>query len=376
MALQYTPLLSSLAHPHYYSVSLEGLWVGGTQLPVAQVRRACSLRCRGMPFRRPGPRAHVGSWLLLMRRQPLHAQLPRVLAWQAVLGYPCRARCHAGTAHRRRSQRAGCPRGLRRDGCGCVAGIHKTASATKAADQRGGGAPVHLPRRRGSRRGMARCWTAGRPSPTCPARRSRCSRRRCPRTRLSTASAPSRGPTPRCVCLGGCLRVPASSGRPKGCMLDCPIARLPFCLAPSHPFHIPHQKLWAAPAPPADGMRAFAFLPRGSCLAAGGERCHARMMWEGALGADGARMAACTRRAVQRHLLRRRAAWRPHGPGQDGARVPRAGAALCAGACCAHPEKPLKHRHPYPVVPSKQVLPAAPDTCRLPFCGCPPHSKL
>ena len=40
VALQYTPLLASLAHPHYYSVRLEALWVGTTQLPVAQVRWA------------------------------------------------------------------------------------------------------------------------------------------------------------------------------------------------------------------------------------------------------------------------------------------------------------------------------------------------
>jgi hypothetical protein len=36
--LEYTSLLSSLAHPHYYSVSLEALWVGGQQLRVPRVR--------------------------------------------------------------------------------------------------------------------------------------------------------------------------------------------------------------------------------------------------------------------------------------------------------------------------------------------------
>ena len=35
--LRYTSLLSSLAHPHYYSVQLESLWVGDVQLPVRQV---------------------------------------------------------------------------------------------------------------------------------------------------------------------------------------------------------------------------------------------------------------------------------------------------------------------------------------------------
>ena len=38
VALQYTALLSSLAHPHYYSVQLEALWVGGQQLHVKPVR--------------------------------------------------------------------------------------------------------------------------------------------------------------------------------------------------------------------------------------------------------------------------------------------------------------------------------------------------
>jgi hypothetical protein len=38
VALQYTALLSSLAHPHYYSVQLDALWVGGQQLPVRPVR--------------------------------------------------------------------------------------------------------------------------------------------------------------------------------------------------------------------------------------------------------------------------------------------------------------------------------------------------
>nr|BBK07876.1 aspartyl protease family protein [Coccomyxa sp. KJ] len=38
IALQYTALLSSLAHPHYYSVQLDALWVGGQQLPVRPER--------------------------------------------------------------------------------------------------------------------------------------------------------------------------------------------------------------------------------------------------------------------------------------------------------------------------------------------------
>ncbi|BDA43922.1 Aspartic proteinase Asp1 [Coccomyxa sp. Obi] len=38
VALQYTALLSSLAHPHYYSVQLDALWVGGQQLPVPPER--------------------------------------------------------------------------------------------------------------------------------------------------------------------------------------------------------------------------------------------------------------------------------------------------------------------------------------------------
>lgn len=41
--LQYTSLLSSLAHPHYYSVQLEALWVGGQQLPVKAVRHLLAL---------------------------------------------------------------------------------------------------------------------------------------------------------------------------------------------------------------------------------------------------------------------------------------------------------------------------------------------
>ncbi len=36
--LRYTSLLSSLAHPHYYSVQLESLWVGDVQLPVRPVK--------------------------------------------------------------------------------------------------------------------------------------------------------------------------------------------------------------------------------------------------------------------------------------------------------------------------------------------------
>ena len=36
--LQYTALLSSVAHPHYYSVRLESLWVGDVQLAVRPVR--------------------------------------------------------------------------------------------------------------------------------------------------------------------------------------------------------------------------------------------------------------------------------------------------------------------------------------------------
>ena len=35
--LEYTPLLTSLAYPHYYSVQLLGLQVGGTKLGVPQV---------------------------------------------------------------------------------------------------------------------------------------------------------------------------------------------------------------------------------------------------------------------------------------------------------------------------------------------------
>ena len=41
IALQYTALLSSLAHPHYYSVQLESLWVGEVQLPVKPVHLNC-----------------------------------------------------------------------------------------------------------------------------------------------------------------------------------------------------------------------------------------------------------------------------------------------------------------------------------------------
>ena len=36
--LQHTALLSSAAHPHYYSVRLESLWVGDVQLAVRPVR--------------------------------------------------------------------------------------------------------------------------------------------------------------------------------------------------------------------------------------------------------------------------------------------------------------------------------------------------
>lgn len=35
--LQYTALLSSVAHPHYYSVQLDSLWVGDVQLAVRPV---------------------------------------------------------------------------------------------------------------------------------------------------------------------------------------------------------------------------------------------------------------------------------------------------------------------------------------------------
>ena len=38
LRLQYTPLVSSLAHPFYYNVKLEGLVVGGRQLPLQEVR--------------------------------------------------------------------------------------------------------------------------------------------------------------------------------------------------------------------------------------------------------------------------------------------------------------------------------------------------
>ena len=41
--LRYTSLLSSLAHPHYYSVQLESLWVGDVQLPVRPVNRLLAL---------------------------------------------------------------------------------------------------------------------------------------------------------------------------------------------------------------------------------------------------------------------------------------------------------------------------------------------
>ncbi len=44
VALQYTALLSSLAHPHYYSVQLDALWVGGQQLPVRPVRPFINIR--------------------------------------------------------------------------------------------------------------------------------------------------------------------------------------------------------------------------------------------------------------------------------------------------------------------------------------------
>jgi hypothetical protein len=39
VALAYTPLLDNPAHPHYYSVSLEALVVGGERLDVRPVRR-------------------------------------------------------------------------------------------------------------------------------------------------------------------------------------------------------------------------------------------------------------------------------------------------------------------------------------------------
>ena len=45
--LAFTALLSSLAHPHYYSVRLESLWVGDRQLPVRPVR-ACCIHCMQM----------------------------------------------------------------------------------------------------------------------------------------------------------------------------------------------------------------------------------------------------------------------------------------------------------------------------------------
>ncbi len=51
VALQYTALLSSLAHPHYYSVQLDALWVGGQQLPVRAVRPfTCSVISYGLIF--------------------------------------------------------------------------------------------------------------------------------------------------------------------------------------------------------------------------------------------------------------------------------------------------------------------------------------
>ena len=44
--LRYTSLLSSLAHPHYYSVQLESLWVGDVQLPVRPVHLPTALLVR------------------------------------------------------------------------------------------------------------------------------------------------------------------------------------------------------------------------------------------------------------------------------------------------------------------------------------------
>ncbi len=43
--LAFTALLSSLAHPHYYSVRLESLWVGDRQLPVRPVRAPAAHPC-------------------------------------------------------------------------------------------------------------------------------------------------------------------------------------------------------------------------------------------------------------------------------------------------------------------------------------------
>ena len=38
--LRYTALLSSVAHPHYYSIRLESLWVGDVELAVRPVSAA------------------------------------------------------------------------------------------------------------------------------------------------------------------------------------------------------------------------------------------------------------------------------------------------------------------------------------------------
>ena len=47
--LRYTALLSSAAHPHYYSVELESLWGGDVQLPVRPVCPTCSVLSRPHP---------------------------------------------------------------------------------------------------------------------------------------------------------------------------------------------------------------------------------------------------------------------------------------------------------------------------------------
>lgn len=55
VALQYTPLLSNPAHPHYYSVLLEALVVGGEPLDVKAVRHP-----RDTSLQFGGSRAHTG----------------------------------------------------------------------------------------------------------------------------------------------------------------------------------------------------------------------------------------------------------------------------------------------------------------------------
>ena len=61
VALQYTPLLSNPAHPHYYSVALEALVVGGEALDVKAVRHP--RHCHGLQIFKNMQRRYTGCYL-------------------------------------------------------------------------------------------------------------------------------------------------------------------------------------------------------------------------------------------------------------------------------------------------------------------------